>query len=220
MKALTLGVLLWLLLAGCARPVTPQPPPSTVAALASRPAATQLHGLSAMARAMQSDTRRCPFGHASLRQIPALGGCTFWSPEFSQTIICLRCGYAHDPAHDTWEKGSTDPEAFQVRLDALTIGFPVVMAESKPQFYQSVLGTRCIHEGLLYRSAETLAVLEAKLAAYLRDQGISPARTARADAAEQIITLVGDAPDGSIRIALTKMADASKTQVTFEVMFK
>jgi len=222
-QPLMFSVLLGVLLAGCSQTAPPQlPPPQPASAptAASRPAAREFHGFSALARAVQDDTGRCPFGHASLRQIPALGGCTFWSPEFNQTIICLQCGYAHDPAHGTWERGSTDRAAFQVPLNALTVDFPVLSGESKPQYYQSVLGTRSVHEGLLYRSAQPPTVLEAKLAAHLNDQGIATRRSSKADAAGEIITLSGDSADASIQIGLTKMRDASKTQVTFERMVK
>lgn len=169
---------------------------------------------------MSLNTIRCPFGHANIQEIPGLGGCTFWSPELNQTIICLQCGYGHDPTQATWERGSTDREAFRVPLDPLTVNFPTLAAESNPQYYQSVLATRSVHEGILYRSAQTPAALEPQVAAYLNDQKITTTRSELADTAGQTITLSGGAPQRSVRVQLIKLVEASKTQVTFELILK
>jgi hypothetical protein len=209
-----LGVLLALFLTGCAN--SPPPPPQPPPAPTTRPTTRVFSSLAAITR--EPNRTRCPFGHASVQVIPSLGGCTFWSPEFNQTLICLQCGYGHDPAQETWQKGSTDPKSFQAPLDPLTINFPILTAESKPQFYQSILATRSAHEGLLYRSAQAPAVLEPQVAAYLNKQKIPTTRTALTDVAGEIITLAGDAPQGSVRINLTKSSDQSKTQVTFELI--
>jgi hypothetical protein len=207
-----LGVLLALFLTGCANSPPPPPAPTT------RPTTRLFSSLAAITR--EPNRTRCPFGHARVEVIPSLGGCTFWSPDFNQTLICLQCGYGHDPAQETWQKGSTDLTSFQAPLDPLTLNFPILAAESKPQFYQSVLATRSVHEGLLYRSAQTPAVLEPQVAAYLNNQKIPTTRTALTDVAAEIITLSGDAPQGSVRINLTKSSDQSKSQVTFELIQK
>jgi hypothetical protein len=211
------GVLCALLMTGCTQ--SPPPPPQAAAPpRASPPTSRSLSSLGAMSRALATNTTRCPFGHANIQQIPGLGGCTFWSPEWNQTIICLQCGYGHDPAQATWERGSTDLKAFQTPLDPLTTAFPILAAESKPQYYQSVLATRSVHEGILYRSVETPAALEPQVAAYLNDQKISTTRSELADTAAQTITLAADTPTRRVRVQLLKSADASKTQVTFELI--
>jgi hypothetical protein len=212
------GVLLALFLTGCAN--SPPPPQQPPPAPTTRPTTRLYSSLAAINRAMSPNTIHCPFGHARVVVIPSLGGCIFWSPDFNQTLICLQCGYGHDPAQETWQKGSTDPTSFQAALDPLILNFPILAGESKPQFYQSVLATRSVHEGILYRSVQAPAVLEPQVAAYLNNQKIPTTRTALTDVAGEIITLSGDAPQGSVRINLTKSSDQSKSQVTFELIQK
>ena len=211
------GILCTLLLRGCSHPPPPPPPAPPPATRSTKPL---FSSLGAINRAISPNTIRCPFGHANIQEIPGLGGCTFWSPEVNQTIICLQCGYGHDPTQPTWERGSTDLKAFQIPLDRLAVNFPILTSESKPQYYQSVLATRSVHEGILYRSTQSPAALEPQIAAYLSDQNIATTRSELTDTASQTITLFSDAPRRRVRVELTKSADASKTQVTFELIPK
>lgn len=204
-------VLTPLLLVGCAHPPGAESP--------CPPATVQTAALSTFAS--EVDRRQlpaCPFGHASVRRIPRVtNGITGTTDDFDEAT-CLQCGYSHsarDPDY-VWRKRAPDPCAFQAPLNALTISFPLIAPESKPQYTQTVQLTRPTRESVLYRASQPPAALEPQLVAWFSVHRLRPTRANDASA----LTLSAPTHKGMVRVELTPSSDQSTTRVLLDVVME
>jgi len=195
--------------AGCASPC---PPPRVIEAPPLTRAATTR---SLYAQLSRLDGRRCPFGHDDLSDVPQLPNGITGSRDLASSIVCLRCGYGQTAGQPTWEKGSTDPLAFLAVLDPLITQFPLLSPDSKPQYRQTVLGTRPTRESLLYRSTDDPASLEAQLSTYLAQHHLNASR--QATGASTILTATTRC--ATLHIEVTRPPASGATTVLCEMTF-
>jgi hypothetical protein len=153
--------------------------------------------------------------HDNVADVPQLPNGITGADGLSASVVCLRCGYSQAAGQPTWDKGSTDPSSFLAVLDSLLTQFPLLSPESKPQYRQTVLGTRPTRESILYRSNDDRAFLEAQLSAYLAQRHLKAAR----ETADGSTILTAATRCVTLRLELTSSPASRATTVRCDMTF-